>query len=55
MTAALAGVLQALTVVAVLVVVHRPLGDHMARVWSSPRDLRVERAFYRLVGVDPTS
>jgi len=54
-TAALAGVLQALTVVAVLVVVHRPLGDHMARVWSSPRDLRVERAFYRLVGVDPTS
>lgn len=55
MSAALAGVLQALTVVAVLIVVHRPLGDHMARVWSSTRDLGVERAFYRLVGVDPSS
>jgi len=53
--AALAGVLQVLAVAAVLVALHRPLGDHMARTWSSTRDLRVERGFYRLVGVDPAS
>ncbi|GAB2971695.1 potassium-transporting ATPase subunit KdpA [Frigoribacterium salinisoli] len=53
--AALAGVLQVLAVAAVLVAIHRPLGDHMARTWSSTRDLRVERGFYRLVGVDPAS
>jgi len=52
---ALPGVLQVLAVAAVLVALHRPLGDHMARTWSSTRDLRVERGFYRLVGVDPAS
>ena len=52
---ALPGVLQVLAVAAVLVALHRPLGDHMARTWSSTRDLRVERGFYRLVGVDPSS
>jgi K+-transporting ATPase ATPase A chain len=36
-----------------LVVVHRPLGDYMARVYSSPRHLKVERAVYKATGVDP--
>jgi K+-transporting ATPase ATPase A chain len=52
---ALSGVLQILTVVVVLVVVYRPLGDHMARIFTTARDARVERGFYRLVGVDPAS
>ena len=39
--------------VAVLAAVHVPLGDHMTRVYTSPRHLRVERGVYRLVGVDP--
>jgi potassium-transporting ATPase potassium-binding subunit len=38
--------------VAVLAIVHVPLGDYMARVYSSRRHLRVERGIYRLVGVD---
>ncbi|MGY3263646.1 potassium-transporting ATPase subunit KdpA [Frigoribacterium sp. 2355] len=49
------GILQILTVVVVLVVAYRPLGDHMARIFTTARDARVERGFYRLVGVDPTS
>lgn len=39
--------------VAMLALVHRPLGDHMARVFTSPRHLRVERAGYRVMRVDP--
>lgn len=46
-------VAQVLTVAAVLAALHRPLGDWMARVYTADRDLRVERGFYRLVGVDP--
>lgn len=36
-----------------LLLVHRPLGDYMARVYNSPRHLRVERAVYKATGVDP--
>ena len=36
-----------------LAVVYVPLGDHMARVYTSPRHLRVERLLYRACGVDP--
>ncbi|POH66551.1 potassium-transporting ATPase subunit KdpA [Cryobacterium zongtaii] len=46
------GILQALTLVAVLVVLHRPLGDYMATIYTSHKDLAVERGFYRLIGVD---
>jgi K+-transporting ATPase ATPase A chain len=46
------GILQALTLVVVLAVIYRPLGDYMARIYTSPRDLRLERGFYRLIGVD---
>jgi K+-transporting ATPase ATPase A chain len=52
---ALFGILQILTVVVVLVVVYRPLGDHMARIFTTAKDARVERGFYRLIGVDSTS
>jgi K+-transporting ATPase ATPase A chain len=48
-------VAQVLTVVLVLAALHRPLGDSMAHVYTSPRDLRVERGFYRLIGADPAS
>jgi K+-transporting ATPase ATPase A chain len=41
------------SVAAVLAVGHAPFGDYMARVYSGPRHLRVERGVYRLVGVDP--
>lgn len=49
------GVLQAATVVLMLVLLYRPLGDYIARIYSSARHLRVERGLYRLIGVDATS
>lgn len=44
-----------LTVLVALALVHRPLGDHLARTYTSTRDLRIERGLYRLMGVDPRS
>ncbi len=38
---------------AALAAAYVPLGDHMARTFTSPRHLRVERLFYRASGVDP--
>jgi potassium-transporting ATPase potassium-binding subunit len=36
-----------------LVAVHIPLGDYMHRVYTSPRDWRVEKVVYRIIGADP--
>ena len=44
---------QLATVALVLALVHRPLGDYMARVFESPRHLRAERMLYRVSGVAP--
>ncbi|MBO8189502.1 potassium-transporting ATPase subunit KdpA [Streptomyces spirodelae] len=49
----LAAVAQVSALIAALALVHRPLGDYMARVYSSERHLRVERWMYRAVGADP--
>jgi K+-transporting ATPase ATPase A chain len=46
---------QLATLAVVLVAIHRPLGEYMARVYTSTKDLRVERGFYRLIGVDARS
>jgi K+-transporting ATPase ATPase A chain len=53
MSPELAGVLQVLALVAALALVYRPLGDYMARVYSSPRHLRVERWIYKGIGANP--
>ena len=53
MTDTTAGLLQIGMLVAALAVCYRPLGAYMARVFTSERDLGVERVVYRLVGVDP--
>jgi potassium-transporting ATPase potassium-binding subunit len=53
MSAGVAGVLFVGSLIVALALVHRPLGDYMARVFTSDRHLRVERGVYRLVGVDP--
>ena len=44
---------QILLLVAILAAVHVPLGNYMARVFTSPKHLRVERAGYRAMRVDP--
>lgn len=49
------GILQILTLVVLLVLAYRPLGDYMARIYSTDKDLKVERGFYRLIGVDSGS
>ncbi len=53
MSDTLAGLLQAGALLAALAVCYRPLGGYLARVFTSERDLAVERVTYRLVGVDP--
>ncbi|MFF7811122.1 potassium-transporting ATPase subunit KdpA [Streptomyces sp. NPDC007945] len=54
MSPVLAGVLQLLALVAALGLSYRPLGDHMARVYSSERHLRFERWVYRAIGANPS-
>ena len=46
---------QLATLVALLVAAYRPVGDYLAHTYTSTRDLRVERGFYRLIGVDSAS
>jgi len=53
MSSTAAGIVQLLVLIALLAVVHKPLGDYMARVFTSTRHLAVERGFYRVARVDP--
>ncbi|RZS39312.1 K+-transporting ATPase ATPase A chain [Herbihabitans rhizosphaerae] len=50
-----AGLLQVGLLVVALAAVYRPLGDYMARVYTSTKHNRVERAVYKIVRVDPES
>ncbi|MEX0173896.1 potassium-transporting ATPase subunit KdpA [Streptomyces sp. LMG1-1-1.1] len=54
MSPVLAGVLQLLALIVALGLSYRPLGDHMARVYSSDRHLRVERWLYKAIGAHPS-
>jgi K+-transporting ATPase ATPase A chain len=47
--------LSLLAVAVLLAAAYRPFGDYMARVYTTDKDLRVERGLYRFVGVDPRS
>ena len=51
--AVLLGILQILALVILLALVYRPLGDYMARMFTTSKDLKVERGFYRVIGVAP--
>ncbi|MFE2474598.1 potassium-transporting ATPase subunit KdpA [Streptomyces sp. NPDC059389] len=50
-----AGVLQLLALVAALALAYRPLGDHMARVYSSEKHYRPEKWIYKAIGADPSA
>ncbi|WP_030749810.1 potassium-transporting ATPase subunit KdpA [Streptomyces griseus] len=54
MSPVLAGVLQLLALIAALGLSYRPLGDHMARVYSSERHLRPEKWIYKAIGANPS-
>ncbi|MFC9057951.1 potassium-transporting ATPase subunit KdpA [Streptomyces sp. NPDC057074] len=53
MSPVLAGVLQLLALIAALTLAYIPLGNHMARVYSSDRHWRVEKWIYKGIGADP--
>ncbi|MCL7381082.1 potassium-transporting ATPase subunit KdpA [Streptomyces sp. 35G-GA-8] len=55
MSPVLAGVLQLLALMVALALAYRPLGDYMARVYSSPRHLRAEKWIYRAIGANPAT
>ena len=55
MSAWLAGALQIALVIAVLGILHVPLGDYMAHIFTSKKDSRVERGFYRALRIDSTA
>jgi len=53
MTDTQAGLLFVGSLALALVLVHRPLGDYLARVYADGKHWRVERLAYRLGGIDP--
>src|SRR6201996_164321 len=53
MNSSLAGILQLVVLVPALAACYKPLGDYMARLFTSDKHWRVERGFYRLIGIDP--
>ncbi len=50
-----AGLLQLGLLIVALAVVYKPLGDYMARVFSSEKHTRVEKGLYKLFRVNPDS
>ncbi|MFJ8673515.1 potassium-transporting ATPase subunit KdpA [Streptomyces sp. NPDC093589] len=50
-----AGVLQLLALIGALALAYRPLGDYMARVYSSERHYRPEKWIYKAIGANPTA
>ncbi len=52
MSPALAAIFEILLVCVVLAVIHVPLGDYMARIFTSGKHLRVESGLYRVLRID---
>ncbi|MFJ3689238.1 potassium-transporting ATPase subunit KdpA [[Kitasatospora] papulosa] len=50
-----AGALQLLALISALALAYRPLGDHMARVYSSEKHYRPEKWICRAVGANPSA
>ncbi|MEU9784891.1 potassium-transporting ATPase subunit KdpA [Streptomyces phaeochromogenes] len=55
MSPVLAGVLQMVALIAALALAYRPLGDYMAKVYSSDKHLRVEKWIYKGIGANPNT
>ena len=54
MNSTLAGWLQVGLLVAALAVCYIPLGNYMAKIFTTDKHWRVERSIFRLTGIDPT-
>lgn len=55
MSPQIAGLLQLTAMIAALGLAYRPLGDHMAKVYSSADHHRPEKWIYRAIGTDPAT
>ena len=53
MNSTAAGWLQVALLVVALAACYVPLGNYIARIFTSEKDLRVEKGLYKLVGIDP--
>ncbi|HUZ22577.1 MAG TPA: potassium-transporting ATPase subunit KdpA [Streptosporangiaceae bacterium] len=53
MSTALAGWLQLGLLIAALAACHIPLGNYLARIFTTDQDWRVEKGLYKIIGVDP--
>ncbi|WP_225802348.1 potassium-transporting ATPase subunit KdpA [Streptomyces sp. NK15101] len=54
MSPVLAGILQLLALVVALGLSYRPLGDHMAKVYSSEKHYKPEKWIYKAIGTNPS-
>jgi len=52
MNSSLAGILQIVLLVLALAVFYKPLGDYIARIFTSEKHSRVELGLYRVMGID---
>ncbi|UFS96508.1 potassium-transporting ATPase subunit KdpA [Nocardia huaxiensis] len=53
MSTTTAGIVFVVSLIIALAVIHLPLGDYMAKVYSSQRHSKAEKVIYRLIGVQP--
>ena len=52
MNSSLAGILQIVLLVVALAIFYKPLGDYIARIFTSQKHSRVELGLYRVMGID---
>jgi potassium-transporting ATPase potassium-binding subunit len=52
MNSSLAGILQIVLLVVALAIFYKPLGDYIARIFTSEKHSRVELGLYRVIGID---
>lgn len=55
MSPQVAGLLQLIALIAALALAYRPLGDYMARVYSSEKNYRPEKWIYKAIGANPAA
>jgi len=55
MSSATAGWLQAGLLVAALAACYVPLGNYLARIFTTDRHWRVERGVFKIIGIDPAA
>ena len=55
MSSATAGWLQAGLLIAALAACYVPLGNYMARIFTTEKHWRVERSAFKIIGIDPTA